>query len=221
MKRPVPVAKIYEILKQRYGRQHWWPADTPFEVMVGAVLTQNTAWTNVERALDNLRSEGFLDPERIADASQEQLARLIKPSGFFNVKAERLQNFCRWYLKHGGLASLRRRHTKQLRSMLLEIPGIGPETADDVLLYALGRGVFVIDAYTRRIMGRLGYAEAVADYETLRALFESSLPARAPLYNEYHALLVHHGKSVCRKRPACGDCCLTRDCPRLGVMSAT
>lgn len=203
---------VYRLLYEAYGRQSWWPADGPFEVMVGAILTQNTAWTNVERALGNLKSSGWLEPARLCAGAADELARLIRPSGSFNLKAARLQNFCRWYLAGGGFHSLRRLHTATLRRRLLALSGIGPETADAILLYAFERPVFVVDAYTRRILGRFGFRQARADYESLRTSLEADLPRRVRLYQEFHALLVAHAKQVCRTRPRCAQCCLLAGC---------
>ncbi len=196
--------------------------------MVGAVLTQNTAWSNVERAIANLKAAACLEPEAIATCDLRHLGALLRPAGYFNVKARRLQHFCRWYLEQGGYERLRRWPTARLRFALLGVHGIGPETADDILLYAFGRPVFVVDAYTRRLAARLGLVAGDLSYEALRAYFEQALrretgyedrPGTAGrrrlvrLYNEYHALIVAHSKSVCRPRPRCSVCCLARHCP--------
>lgn len=204
--------KIFRALLAAYGPQGWWPADGPFEVMVGAVLTQNTAWVNVERAIKNLKRAGALSAEAIIGLPELRLAELLKPSGYFNVKARRLRAFCAWYVASGGLENLRRRRTAPLRQALLEVTGVGPETADDILLYAFGRRVFVIDAYTRRLFGRLGFVAPDRPYEELREAFERALGPRASLYNEYHALIVRHAKEVCRPRPRCQGCCLSGHC---------
>ncbi len=201
---------LYHRLFDHYGRQHWWPADSPFEVMVGAVLTQNTAWSNVERAIDNLRRAGLLDPAAMADLAPDRLAQPIRPSGYFNVKAKRLQALCQWLLNETAAQSLA---TDTLRERLLAIHGIGPETADDILLYAYERPVFVIDAYTRRLCGRLSLVDGELSYEALRATFEQALPKQVALFNEYHALIDHHAKLVCRPRPRCDACFLRGDCP--------
>lgn len=208
---------VYKILFQTYGPQHWWPASNPFEVMVGAVLTQNTSWSNVEKAIVNLKKADSLNVQAITDASDDQLAAWLKPSGYFNVKARRLRNFCTWYLRCGGMQGLASLKTDILRAELLSINGIGPETADDILLYAFDRPVFVVDAYTRRLFFRLGLIRGGEPYETIRQLFEISLKQRsgkqrAMLFNEYHALIVHHGKYVCRTRPLCAQCCLAGHC---------
>ncbi len=202
----------YRRMYGAYGPQHWWPGDSPFEIMVGAILTQNTAWSNVEKAMANLKAADCLSPECIVSLRESRLARLIRPSGYFNIKARRLHNFCRWYLASGGLAALRRLDTSALRHALLSVNGVGPETADDMLLYAFERPVFVVDAYTRRIFLRLGLMEGAPAYDQLRLAVEAALGADAALFNEYHALIVRHGKDVCRTRPDCGNCCLRGVC---------
>ena len=204
---------IHDRLLAIYGPQHWWPAETPFEVMVGAILTQNTAWTNVERALARLRERVALDPAAILTLAPDELADALRPAGYFNVKARRLTAFCQSYLVAGGFAGLNALPTATLRRTLLAICGIGPETADDMLLYAFERPVFVIDAYTRRIFARLGLLDGKADYESIRAAFETALDPDVSLFKEYHALLVRHSKERCRTRPICADCPLRQDCP--------
>ncbi|RME32687.1 MAG: endonuclease [Gammaproteobacteria bacterium] len=180
--------------------------------MVGAVLTQNTAWSNVERAIDNLRAAGALDPRHIAGMEPGRLGELLRPSGYFNVKAKRLQAFCRWYLEEGGLEALRQLPDGELRRRLLSVHGIGPETADDILLYAFDRPIFVIDAYTRRLFSRLGLISGDEGYEELRGWFERHLGPDVALYNDYHAQIVVQAKEVCRPRPRCEACCLRRVC---------
>jgi len=204
--------KTFERLLFHYGPQHWWPADSPFEVMVGAVLTQNTAWSNVARAISNLKEDGRLAPEAIVGLSDAALAELIRPAGYFNVKARRLKNFCQWYLDQGGYDVLSSLETPNLRKRLLSVNGIGPETADDMLLYAFNRPVFVVDAYTRRLFSRLGNVNGNEDYEFLRTMFEKKIGPDVPKYNEYHALIVRHAKEICRTLPRCNDCCLARHC---------
>jgi endonuclease-3 related protein len=204
---------VYRRLEHAYGPQHWWPGDTPFETMVGAVLTQNTAWANVEKAIANLKVVGKLDPQAIVKASPARLGQWIKPSGYYNVKAKRLQAFCRWYLAQGGYGSLQTLDTQRLRRGLLSVNGIGPETADDMVLYAFNRPVFVIDAYTRRLFGRLGLIGGDEGYESLRHAIEAALGPNVAMFNEYHALIVIHAKDVCRVRPRCGECCFSGDCP--------
>lgn len=204
--------KVHDRLFEAYGPQRWWPARTPFEMMVGAVLTQNTAWTNVEKALANLHDAGALDARALLRAPLEQVAQWIRPAGYFNVKAKRLRNFCAWYVARGGDGALRRLDTDTLRKDLLAVNGIGPETADDILLYAFHRPVFVIDAYTRRIFGRLKLLEGDEPYEAIREHVEARLRRSGrelvPLYNEYHALIVRHGKDVCKSKPRCDICFL-------------
>lgn len=205
----------YRQLYRRHGPQYWWPGETPFEIMVGAVLTQNTSWRNVERAIDNLKRNHALDPQTILDTHPKRLASWLRPSGYFNVKARRLKNFCRWYLQHGGYPKLKRHSTEALRRGLLSVNGIGAETADDILLYAFARPIFVIDAYTRRLLQRLALIEGDEDYETLRRIVERKLQSerdKVQLFNEYHALIVRHGKDVCRPKPRCGQCCLAGRC---------
>jgi endonuclease-3 related protein len=200
-------------LLSAHGPQAWWPADGPFEVMVGAVLTQNTAWVNVERAIENLKRAQALSATAIVGLPEPRLAELLRPSGYFNVKARRLRAFCAWYLAAGGLERLGRLQTARLRRALLAVPGVGPETADDILLYAFGRPVFVVDAYTRRLFGRLGLVDPDLPYDDVRRAFEAALGRRPALYNEYHALIVRHAKDVCRPRPLCAACCLSGRCP--------
>jgi endonuclease-3 related protein len=206
------LTRVHDRLLRAYGPQHWWPADGPFEVMVGAILTQNTSWTNVERALQALQRAGLDSAEAIAQCDAPELAQLLRPVGYFNVKARRLQAFCRWYLSRGGCERLRTRPTSELRADLLDVHGIGPETADDILLYAFRRPVFVIDAYTRRLFRRLGMVPGDPGYEHLRAWLEAALGPQVALYNEYHALIVRHAKLACRTRPLCSDCCLAALC---------
>ena len=206
---------VYNHLFKRYGPRHWWPGETPFEVMVGAVLTQNTAWTNVERAIANLKNADALSPEAITAAPHEVLAEWLRPSGYFNIKAKRLKNYCQWYLEQGGFAALNRLGDEELRQAVLSVNGVGPETADDIVLYAFERPVFVIDAYTRRIFSRLGLLDHDHGYETLRHHFEHALrnePQRVALFNEYHALIVTHAKEHCRVKPQCKGCPVRQGC---------
>jgi endonuclease-3 related protein len=204
---------IYEALLDRYGPQHWWPAESVFEVLVGAILTQNTAWTNVERAIANLKSADLLTTEAILTCPRDSLAALIRPAGYFNVKAARLQNFFRFLDESGGIQGMGQWSTPALRERLLSVNGIGPETADDMILYGFQRPVFVIDTYTRRLGSRLGILDGDETYERLSAGFGSALPADATLFNEYHALIVRHAKEACTsKRPQCTRCCLRDAC---------
>lgn len=209
---PRAVRGVLDRLLTVHGEQGWWPADTPFEVIVGAVLTQNTAWTNVEQALENLRAANALVPEAIIALPEARLGELIRPSGYYNVKARRLQAVCRFVLDHGGIEALSERDTHDLRDALLAVHGVGHETADDIVLYGFHRCVFVIDAYTRRIFTRLGHIDGSEGYEELRAAFERALPEDVELYKEYHALLVQHAKTACRVKPGCEACCLRSRC---------
>ena len=207
--------QVFQHLHTRYGSQGWWPADSPFEVMIGAILTQNTAWTNVEKAINTLKANCALSSESILQTPRETLAEWIRPSGYFNIKAERLRNFCAWYQQQGGKPALEKLDTLNLRHSLLSVKGIGPETADDMLLYAFERPVFVIDAYTRRLFSRLQMISAEEGYETLRGWFESALSTqhnKVSLFNEYHALIVIHAKEHCRKKPHCEACPLAMEC---------
>ena len=203
------IQKIYHRLGDAFGPQHWWPGETPFEVMVGAILTQNTNWANVERAITNLKTAGLMKPHSLAACPTRRLASLIRPAGYFNIKARRLRDFLTWLLsrtRDGSLESLRRLRTPQLRKELLAVRGIGPETADSILLYALGRRVFVVDAYTRRFLSRHRLIEPNASYGEIQELFERNLPKSVRLYNEFHALIVRLGKEICHPRPLCAQC---------------
>jgi endonuclease-3 related protein len=205
--------EVYNVLFTAWGPQRWWPGETAFEIMVGAVLTQNTAWTNVEKAIANLVSRDKLSATSIVAARRDHLANWLRPSGYFNVKAGRLKNFCRWYVEAGGFTALSKLDTRVLRDALLSVNGIGPETADDMLLYAFERPVFVVDAYTRRLFSRLGFIAGDEAYDAIRLAVEDKLGPDVELYNEFHALIVRHAKTVCRVRPLCGDCRLRANCP--------
>jgi len=200
--------KIYKILFKEFGPQDWWPGDSPFEVMVGAVLTQNTNWNNVSLAIANLKKERLLTPQGIVSADKRKLMAAIRPSGFFNKKAAYLKGLSRYVLERfdGDLRKMSRAETAVLRNELLDIKGLGPETADSILLYALNKPVFVIDAYTRRIFGRHGVKIKDPDYSGWQRYFESNLPKDAGLFNEYHALIVRLAKERCRKKPDCQGC---------------
>jgi endonuclease-3 related protein len=206
------LTEIYRLLYDAFGPQHWWPGETRFEIITGAILTQNTNWTNVEKAITNLKSADCLTPEKLHHLDPAQLAELIRPAGYYNIKAKRLKNFIDWLFDNydGELTNLESIDTDQLRAELLAIKGVGRETADSILLYAFDRPVFVVDAYTARIVCRHGLIAHDADYEQLRGLFESSLPADTQLYNEYHALLVRVGKEFCKPKAKCLDCPLEK-----------
>ena len=203
---PATLMSLYQRLFSAYGHQHWWPAQSPFEVIVGAVLTQNTSWINVEKAIANLQAADRMDLERLHVLDHESLASLIRPSGYFNIKSRRLKNLCVWIIAEGGMDALNKLPTLQLRTGLLSVNGIGPETADDILLYAFYRPVFVIDSYTRRLLTKLGLIEGAEPYEVLRAGFESNLAPDQALFNEYHALIVRHAKQKCQLLPECVHC---------------
>lgn len=200
---------MYRALFRAYGPQHWWPGNTPFEVMVGAVLTQNTAWVNVEKAIRNLKRARLLSFARLQNVAPRRLAKLIRPSGYFNVKANRLAHLMTFLSVRyeGSLARMQRDDPAELRKGLLLVNGIGPETADSIILYAAGKPVFVVDAYTKRIFSRHGLVSKGAGYDNVQQLFMGSLPGDAGLYNEYHALLVMVGKRHCKKSaPQCPGC---------------
>lgn len=203
---------VFGRLLEAYGPQSWWPADSPFEVAVGAVLTQNAAWGNVEQAIANLRARGLLSLEALLDCQPEHVADAIRPSGYFNVKTQRLLSLCRFLGDEGDLSGFARREPDDRRAALLSVHGIGPETADDILLYALQQPVFVIDTYTRRLLQRLGLASGRESYEELRMGFENALGPDVALFNEFHALVVRHAKVSCRKRPVCAGCVLKPLC---------
>lgn len=201
---------IYRILFKRFGPQHWWPAEEPFEVIVGAILTQSTAWTNVEKAIANLKAVGKLSPLALRRLPEADLAALIHPCGYYNVKVQKLKAFVGWFGEQysDSLDKLFSGDINHVRYQLLQVYGIGKETADSIILYAGNKPAFVIDAYTRRIIDRIGIAPATSSYAAHQALFLSHLPPDAALFNEYHALLVKLGKEYCRKRPLCEGCCL-------------
>jgi endonuclease-3 related protein len=206
---------IYERLYRHYGPQGWWPGQTPFETIIGAILTQNTNWNNVERALENLRTKAGLTPERLHRMTVEEIALLIRPAGYFNLKARRLKCFLDWLFEthDGAIQKLQSLPASTLRRQLLAIKGIGPETADSICLYAFDKPVFVVDAYTARILGRHGLLEPGCGYQDIQDLFHSCLDRDAQLFNEYHALLVRLGKDHCRRKPICAGCPL-EDLPR-------
>jgi endonuclease-3 related protein len=207
---------IFSRLAAHFGPLHWWPAQTPFEVVVGAILTQNTAWRNVEYAIANLKAAAALTPAALAGIDRGELENLIRPAGFFRQKAERLQLFARHLLsRYGGdLAAMLSGSMQAVRVELLACKGVGPETADSILLYAGDRPSFVVDAYTRRLFTRLGLLGGSEEYEAIRALFMDNLPPDTDLFNEYHALIVEECKIFCRKRaPLCPACPLLADCP--------
>lgn len=208
------VRDIYRLLYDRYGPQGWWPAEEPFEVVVGAILTQAAAWGNVEKAISNLKAKGLLSPASLHQLPPAELAALIYPCGYYQAKALKLRAFVqRLQESYGGsLEKLFALDTASLRAELLSIYGVGEETADSIILYAARKPVFVVDAYTRRILRRLGLAPARDSYSAFQALFMDNLPHDEALFNEYHALFVRHGKEACRKVPRCDGCPLFAVC---------
>lgn len=200
--------KMFQLLLEHFGPQHWWPGKTPFEIMMGAILTQNTNWTNVEKAIANLKRNGVFSPRGLAQLREEELAAMIRPSGYYNQKSLKIKAFLEFFAQyHYDVLRLVNQPVPELRRQLLAIRGIGPETADSILLYALEKPIFVIDAYTRRILSRHGQCAADEGYASLQNLFMSQLKKDAGLYNEFHALLVRVGKEYCRKRrPRCTAC---------------
>jgi endonuclease-3 related protein len=202
------IQSIYKALYKAFGPQNWWPTSTnnkQFEVIIGAILTQNTAWYNVEKALSNLEKEHLISIERIKQTRKDKLARLIKPSGYYNQKAERLKIVANFFSKNKS----------PTRKQLLEVKGIGPETADSILLYAFNKPIFVVDAYTKRIFSRIGMCKDRCEYHELQDIFHKSLPKSPKLYNEYHALLVELAKQNCTKKPDCKSCPINKFCKKL------
>ncbi|HMK57204.1 MAG TPA: endonuclease III domain-containing protein [Dissulfurispiraceae bacterium] len=205
--------RLYDRLYNFYGQQHWWPGDTPFEIAVGAILTQNTNWGNVEKAIRNLKANGALNARAIHRMPLDGLATLIRPSGYFNIKAKRLKAFIDYLVEHyeGSMARMKKGVAETLRPELLGINGIGQETADSILLYALDKPVFVIDAYTKRVLSRHELMNSKASYSEYQLLFHSALLPEVRLFNEYHALLVRVGKDYCKPRPQCDGCPLSAE----------
>lgn len=200
------LAAFLEHTRAAYGDPQWWPADSAFEVMIGAILTQNTAWTNVEKAIGNLREQGLIDAIPMIEAPAAELATAIRPSGYYNVKTQRLRNLCIAYLEEGGFEGMAALPTETLRERLLRIQGVGRETADDILLYAFHRPIFVVDTYTRRIFSRIGWIEGNEAYDRVREDVEACLGDDPQVYNELHALIVMLGKEACRPNPQCPSC---------------
>ncbi|MEN8140964.1 MAG: endonuclease III domain-containing protein [Thermodesulfobacteriota bacterium] len=209
-----PLAEIYERLLAHFGPQHWWPAASPFEVLVGAVLTQNTNWANVEKALANLKDHDLLSLDALLALNLDELAQLIRPSGYYNLKARRLHNLLTLIAEYGDLTAFLAQEQAELREQLLSVKGIGPETADSIILYGAGQPAFVVDAYTFRFLRRHGLVGEESSYEEMQELFTSALPLDAPLFNEYHALIVRLAKEYClKRRPRCQDCPLAQVTP--------
>ncbi|HPJ36201.1 MAG TPA: endonuclease [Spirochaetota bacterium] len=227
---------IYRILRKTYGKQGWWPilnADTGlseyggnaplneaeiFEIAIGAILTQNVAWKNVEKALLALKKNGLMEPVALFQARDDRIAKCIISSGYYNQKTKKIKNFLTWFREFEySFEKLINLKTEKIREEMLGIKGIGPETADSILLYGLGRKIFVIDAYTKRIFSRLGFLDIKDDYEKIRKLFEKEFKGDTEKYNEYHALIVLHGKDCCKNNPLCSNCCLNLICPSFTV----
>lgn len=207
-------AELYELLFDYFGPQHWWPGDNPFEVAIGAILTQNTAWTNVERAIENLKNANMLEPGRIATAEPGHIQGLIRPSGHFRQKTGYLIDFCRHLMDHhgGSIERMLDQNLADARKELLALKGIGPETADSILLYAGNHPTFVVDAYTIRICRRIGILDS-GRYDEVKAFFQDNLEPDVQLYNEYHALFVELGKNYCTARkPDCAGCPVRGHC---------
>jgi len=201
--------EIYDLLYIKFGPRHWWPGDTKIEVIVGAILTQNTAWRNVEKAICNLKKEKVLSASKLSGIPEKKLARLIRPSGYYNVKANRIKNFLKFLniCYNGSIDRMFKTDLYKLREELLALKGIGQETADSILLYAGGKPIFVVDAYTKRVLLRHGFIGQEADYKEIQSLFVDNLPEDAGLFNEFHALIVELGKSICKsKKPLCNIC---------------
>ncbi len=229
------IRKTFKLLFNKFGPQFWWPGDTPFEVMVGAVLTQQTSWKNVEKAINNLKSKGMLSPDVLYSLDCKEIAEVIKPAGFYNLKACRLKEFVRYFKEKYEADESKMKETPmfQLREELLAVHGIGKETADSILLYALDMPIFVVDAYTKRIYSRLGIVDKNDSYEEIRILFETSLSdenflnyvrnnirfkgnEKVYVFKEMHALIVREGKDFCKKKPVCGECPLFSMCKMKG-----
>ncbi|TVM03134.1 MAG: endonuclease [Candidatus Brocadia sp. WS118] len=208
MNKAKTILNIYQKMFDTLGPQQWWPGETPFEVIIGAILTQNTNWSNVEKAIKNLKTDGKLSPEGIKNVPLAELAKLVRPSGFFNVKARRVKAFIHWLFSRyeGSLSRMFSQDLQTLRNELLSVKGIGPETADSILLYAGNMPTFVVDAYTHRIFSRHGFIAEESTYEEMKSFFEERLPKDVTLFNEYHALLVHIGKRYCKPKKACEPC---------------
>lgn len=199
--------EVYRALYLNRGYLDWWPGDSSFEVCIGAILTQNTAWTNVEKAIKNLKANSVLDCDSILNIHVYELAKLIKPSGYFNQKAVYLKEFCT-FLKEYPIELLKSMNLNEARSKILNVKGIGKETADSILLYALYKPIFVVDAYTKRVFYRIGIVKQEISYDEMQKIFMENLETDTELFNDYHAQIVMLGKDYCRKKPSCKNCCL-------------
>lgn len=211
---------IYKLLYKSFGPQHWWPAKSPFEVIVGAILTQNTNWKNVEMAIINLKSKGMLSAKAINNASSGEIEKLIRQSGYFRQKTKKLKIFCKYFIENydgdiNHFFNIKKPSLLRKRNELLSLHGIGKETADSILLYAGNKKIFVVDAYTRRLLERLGYGN-IKDYDEIRAIFEKSIPKKLSVYKEFHALIVELAKRYCfKKKPNCAECPLDKKCKKM------
>jgi endonuclease-3 related protein len=210
------VNKIYQQLLSQYGPQHWWPGETQFEVTLGAILAQNVSWANAAKAIENLKKHDLLHPQKLSQKKVEEIAPLIKSSGYYNQKAITIATFLRWFAHYNfSFETLQTLPTETLRAQLLSLHRIGPETADSILLYALERKIFVVDAYTKRIFTRVGILSGNEDYAAIQNLFHEHFEGTVYDYNEYHALIVKHGKDVCTKKQHCDECCITQVCNKI------
>lgn len=211
----ISLNRAYRLLLREYGEQGWWPGDSRFEMTIGAILTQNISWSNVVKALDRLREEELLSPEALYRCTEKRIASLIRSTGYFNQKAQKIKNFLGWFRGyHFSFDIIAAMDTAPLRVELLSIKGIGPETADSILLYALSKRIFVVDAYTRRIFTRIGTLTGGEKYSDIQKIFHRGFRGDTGDYNEFHALIVNHGKSVCMKKPLCESCCLEGSCQK-------
>ncbi|MGO9112652.1 MAG: endonuclease III domain-containing protein [Thermoguttaceae bacterium] len=215
----VVLQEVYQRLLEAFGPQKWWPGDTHFEMMVGAILVQNTSWQNVRRAIDNLRAADLLEPHALHDLPEEELQELIRSAGYYRIKAKRLRSLLQFLVERydGSIEAMFRTPLSELRKELLGIHGVGPETADSILLYAGALPTFVVDAYTYRVFSRHGWIDTESDYPRIQEFFHDHLPADAPMFNEFHALLVNLGKHYCKKaHPLCEACPLKSLLPQGG-----
>jgi endonuclease III related protein len=207
---PMKLMEIYLTLLEGQGFQAWWPGETDFEVCLGAILTQNTAWTNVEKALNNIKSSSLMSPNKLLNAGRGRVTHLIRPSGYFNQKAVYLENFCKFIKRH-PISELKKMDITEAKALLLGLKGIGKETADSILLYALGFPIFVVDAYTKRIFSRIGVCKEDISYDELQAIFHNNLLTDVEFFKDYHAQIVMLGKDTCRKKPQCERCILRKN----------
>jgi endonuclease-3 related protein len=207
------VSEVYQNLFDKFGPQNWWPGETRLEVIIGAVLTQNTAWKNVEKAIKNLKNAGFINVQGLMDVEPKMLAELIRPSGYYNIKSLRLKEVITFLSRNRGIENLLDHKSLELRNNLLKLKGVGEETADSILLYAFQKPIFVVDAYTKRVFSRVGLLDEGMHYGEVQTFFEKNLKKDAALYNEYHALIVKLGKEYCKKKePLCNGCPIRKVC---------